>query len=208
MLDRTRRLWEKQEQAVGDRQPLFSAVAGAIGGETVLYPGSYVDLAPSFVWPSVTYVDVDRRANQLFADAEGVRTLLGERGADPNEHTFRFLHADYQEALDLRDRSFDVLISLYAGFVSEHCTRHLRPGGFLLVNPSHGDAAMASIDDRYRLAAVVTARSGAYRVDRGELDTYLVPKREVTVTREALHRSGRGVAYTRSPFAYLFERVR
>lgn len=192
---------------MGDRRPLFSAVAEAIGGETVLYPGSYVDLAPSFVWPSVTYVDVDRRANQLFSDEDGVRALLAERGADPDEHAFRFLHADYQEPLDLRDGSFDLLISLYAGFVSEHCTRNLRPAGFLLVNSSHGDAAMASIDDRYRLAAVVTARSGSYRVDRRDLDTYLVPKRDVTVTREALHRSGRGIAYTRSPFAYLFERA-
>lgn len=58
-------------------------------------------------------------------------------------------------------RPFDLLISLYAGFVSEHCTCHLRNGGLLLVNSSHGDAAMASIDDRYRLVGVVSSRAGA-----------------------------------------------
>ena len=66
---------------------------------------------------------------------------------------------------------------------------------------------MASIDPRYRLVGVVNSRGGRYSVTRKDLDTYLVPKRDVEVTRAALHESGRGIAYTRSPFAYLFERI-
>ena len=200
-------MWEKQDQHGGDRHRLFTAVAEALDVATVLYPGSYVDLAPSFVWPSVTYVDVDRRAGQFFGDESGVQQLLVEHDADPATHLVRFIGADYTDPLDLEDGEFDLLISLYAGFVSEACTRHLRIGGTLLVNPSHGDAAMASIDPRYRLTAVVTSRSGRYSVDSRHLDTYLVPKRDVAVTKEYLHASGRGVAYTKSPFAYLFERV-
>ena len=207
MLDRTRRLWEKQDQHVGDRQRLFAAVAAAVDVTTVLYPGSYVDLAPSFVWPSVTYVDVDRRAAHFFADHEGTDELLRQHRADPADHSVRFVRADYQDPLELDECSFDLLISLYAGFVSEHCTRYLRVGGFLLVNPSHGDAAMASIDPRYQLSATVTSRSGRYSVSSNQLDTYLVPTREVEVTREHLHNSGRGIAYTRSPFAYIFQRI-
>ena len=173
----------------------------------MLYPGSYVDIAPSLIWPTVTYVDVDRRAKQFFADVEGVQELLGERGADGDPHIVQFLDADYSGDLDLADGSFDLLISLYGGFISEHCTRYLRCGGFLLVNPSHGDAAMASLDARYRLRGVVLSRSGQYAVQTTELDTYLVPKRDVEITIERLHDTGRGVAYSRSPFAYLFERV-
>lgn len=208
MLDRTRTLWEKQERAVGPRGPLFGAVADVIEVAAALYPGSYVDLEPSFVWPSVTYVDVDRRANQFFSDRDGAAELLVERGANEGERRFRFLHADYREPLDLDDDSFDLLVSLYAGFVSEHCTRYLRVGGHLLVNSSHGDAAMASIDPRYELSGAVVARAGTFRVETADLSGYLVPKRDVEVTREGLHRTGRGVAYTRSPFAYLFRRVR
>jgi hypothetical protein len=180
-------------------------VATAVEATTVLYPGSYVDLVPSFIWPSVTYVDVDRRANRFFADVGGVDELLVEHGADPSLHSFRFIHADYQQPLDLDGGSFDLLISLYAGFVSEHCTPYLRSGGFLLVNSSHGDAAMASLDPRYRLRAVVTSRSGNYRMSSANLGSYLVPKRDVELTKEHLHHTGRGVAYTKSPFAYLFE---
>ena len=207
VLDRTRELWERQDRAVGDRRPLYAAVAHAFEVRTVLYPGSYVDLAPSFVWPDVTYVDVDRRAARFFGDEPGVRALIAERGGDGDAARFRFLPADYREPLELDEGAFDLLISLYAGPISEHATHHLRLGGLLLVNPSHGDAALASIDDRYRLVGAVIGRSGRYRVDTEHLEDHLVPKRDVEVTRELVHRTGRGIAYTKAAFAYLFERV-
>ena len=207
MLERTRRLWDLQNRAEGDRLRLYTAVAEAVGGTRVLYPGSFVDLAPSFVWPSVTYNDLDRRAAQFFDDRDGVAELLADHGADPEAHEVRFIAGDYTGGLCLDETTFDVLVSLYAGFVSEHCTRHLKVGGVLLVNSSHGDAAMASIDDRYRLVGAVLARSGTYRLATGDLDRYLVPKRDVDITVESLHESGRGVAYTRPAFAYLFERL-
>ena len=97
-------------------------------------------------------------------------------------------------------------MSLYAGFVSEACTDYLQVGGVLLVAPSHGDAAMASIDPRYELSGVVTFRSGNYRVRTDALDAYLIPKAETTITRELLQQKGRGIPYTKSPFAYLFTR--
>lgn len=206
MPESTVELWERQDRAVGDRRPLFTAVAEATGAASALYPGSYVDVAPSFSIPDVTYVDVDRRANRFFGDREGVDEIVrAEVGTEAR--TIAFVHADYTDALPLPEEAFDLLISLYAGFVSEHCTRHLRIGGTLLVNSSHGDAAMASIDDRYELAGVVTSRDGGYRVTDDDLDRYLVPKRPTTITRDLLHDSGRGIAYTTSPFAYLFRRT-
>ncbi len=200
-------MWDKQNQHVGDRQRLFTAVDQAVDATKVLYPGSYVDLAASFVWPAVTYVDLDRRAAQFFADENGIQQLISEQGIDPSTGEVRFIRADYTSELDLRDDEFDLLISLYAGFVSEHCTDHLRVGGTLLANPSHGDVAMASIDFRYRLRAVITARSDRYSVTSQNLDSYLVPRRSVDLTRQSLHASGRGIAYEKSAFAYLFERV-
>ena len=203
----TAAMWAKQDQHEGDRWRLFRAVGAAIDATTVLYPGSYVDIAPSFVFESVTYVEVDKRAPRFFADVDGVAEII-ERHDGPSPADVRFVAADYTSALDLPDDHFDLLISLYAGFVSEHCTRHLRVGGTLLVNPSHGDAALASIDERYRLAAVVSAGHGDYRVGRDDLDRHLVAKKPHEVSVEHLHRTRRGVAYTTSAFAYLFTRVR
>jgi hypothetical protein len=67
---------------------------------------------------------------------------------------------------------------------------------------------MASIDPRYELRGVVETRAGDYRVRHESLDAYLIPKQPADISREALHEAGRGIAYTRSPFAYLFERIK
>jgi hypothetical protein len=201
----TRELWAEQDRHPGDRLRLFSAVGSAFQLSSVLYPGSFVDIAPSFVFEAVTYVDTDRRAAKFFADASGVDEIITRHRETASERAWRFIPADYTSDLDLPPQRSDLLVSLYAGFVSEHCTRYLRPGGLLLAGPSHGDAAMASIDSRYRLVAVVKARSGGYTVSEDALDSYLIPKRDVEGTSELLHRTGRGIAYTKSPFAYLFE---
>lgn len=206
MKDSTRRLWDSYQQHPGDRHRLFEAVAGAFDVSTALYPGCYVDIAPSFVLDTVTYLDVDRRAAQFFADAAGVDEIIRCHRSRGETAEWSFLNADYTSRLPLPEDDYDLLISLYAGFVSEHCTRHLRPGGLLLVNPSHGDTAMASLDPGYRLVAVITSGGGGYSVSRDDLDTYLTPKRDTGITREALRASSRGVAYTKSAFAYVFER--
>lgn len=206
MKPKTAELWAKQDQHQGDRWRLFSAVAAAIDATTVLYPGCYVDIAPSFVFDAVTYVDIDKRAPKFFADTEGVREIIAAHHGPSDPHV-AFIHADYTSSLDLPEDHFDLLVSLYAGFVSEHCTQHLRVGGTLLVNPSHGDAAMASIDPRYVFAGVVTARDGNYKIDTSDLDTYLTPKKPQTITVDRLHETCRGIGYTTSPFAYLFTRV-
>ncbi|MCP3997222.1 MAG: hypothetical protein GY722_19515 [bacterium] len=53
---------------------------------------------------------------------------------------------------------------------------------------------------------MINSRSGDYRItDRG-LDGYLIPKRPIEVTPQQLHKKGRGIGYTKSPFAYLFQR--
>ena len=125
----------------------------------------------------------------------------------PPDPDITFVHADYTSRPDLPNEHFDLLVSLYTGFISEHCTQHLKIGGALLVNPSHGDAAMASIHPRYVLSGVVISRSGAYRVDTTNLSTYLVPKQPQTITAESLHKTCHGIGYTKSPFAYLFTRI-
>ena len=206
MLSATRKLWAEQDRHPGDRHRLFTAVADAITATNVLYAGSFVDVAPSFVWPRVTYVDMDRRAKRFFDDADGVAELIAEHGADPAAHQAVFVAADYRDELPLDDESFDLLVSLYTGPALDHVTRYLAPGGVLLANSSHGDVALAALDDRYELIGAVESRSGAYRVVVDGLDRYLVPKRDVDVTADMIRDSGRGIAYTRSAFAYLFRR--
>lgn len=194
-----------------DRIRLFAAVAAIVQPRVVLYPGSYVDIAPSVHFPDVVYVDTDRRAARFFDDHKAVKALVRAKRAHAHgwpdgPMRIDFHHRDYTSDLPLEAESVDLLVSLYAGFVSETCLRYLRPNGHLLVNPSHGDAAMASLDPELRLAAVVTTSNGRYSPRTDNLDRYLVPKRGHPPTVDELHRLGRGIGYTKTPFAYLFER--
>ncbi|MEM7092754.1 MAG: hypothetical protein AAF567_07120 [Actinomycetota bacterium] len=198
-----------------DRVRLFAALVDWLPDATrVLYPGSYIDIAPSVWFDEVVYVDSDDRARRFFGQEAEVAELVmakraawGPDGEETPSPTIAFHAADYTEPLPIESQSVDLLVSLFAGFVSEHCTDYLRIGGHLLVNPSHGDVAMASIDERYELCAVVTSRTGAYQVSEHDLNNYLVPKKRQDITVERLHESGKGIAYTRSAFAYVFERV-
>ena len=205
MNELTQRLWQQQDRHPGDRLRLFHAVMHYTGEVPVLYAGSFVDIAASFSYESVTYVDNDRQAARFFSDSSGVDEIIAHHRLSPGKAAWRFINGDYRTELAVPDLSVGLLVSLYAGFVSEHCTRYVRPGGWLLVNPSHGDVAIVSIDKRYRLGAVVTARSGSYSVKETNIDSYLIPKKPTDLNVDAIHEWGRGIAYTKSPFAYLFQ---
>lgn len=206
MLDGTARIWVEQDRHPGDRLRLFASVSEAFGPRSALYPGSWADIAPSFVIDDVTYVDSDRRAARFFADVDGVDELIERHRSGPGRARWRFIPADYRDELPVAGGSVDLLISLYAGLVFEHCTRYLRPGGLLLANTSHGDASLAALDPRYELTSVVQSEDGGYRLVSHDLDRFLQPKRPEQATVEDLRRTGRGIAYTRTAFAYLFRR--
>lgn len=199
----TRSLWELQNRHPGDRERLFTVVADHVGTGPVLYPGSFVDLGASFAFEDVTYVDTDKRATKFFADEEGVAEILGDHAGNK----INFISGDYTGDLGLEDESFNLLISLYAGIVSEPCGRYVEIGGWLLVNGSHGDATMSTLDERFELAAVVISRAGEYKIDSSNLERFLIPKKQAETTREEIHEKNRGLTYTASPFAYLFERM-
>ncbi|MGB3633045.1 MAG: hypothetical protein WA982_03305 [Rubrobacteraceae bacterium] len=200
------RTYEDYEESRGDLSGMFSALAGDFNINRVLYPGSYVHLTPSFVFPTVVYVDTDKRANKFFADRLSVEALVNKRKQYDGRPEITFHHTDYTTDLDEPKGSFDLLVSLYAGFVSEACKRYLRLGRWLLANNSHGDASMASIDPDYEFVAAMKHRGDRYRLAYKDLDTYFVPKKDVEVTSELLRSTGRGIGYTKTATAYVFRR--
>jgi hypothetical protein len=195
--------WPGYRESIGDRSGLFGLLVDRWPVEEALYPGSYVDLAPSTAVPSVTYVDVDRRAARYFADEAAVQADLAGRCRTAHP-VVRFVGGDYTGELGLPRASFDLLVSLFAGPVWDHCHPYLRPRGLLLANSSHGDASLAALDDRLELLAAFQSGSGGWRIDTARLERYLVPRDPRRADPEAIRASGRGVAYTRPAFAYLF----
>ena len=196
-----------------DRIRLFVAVAETVPTPAVvMYAGSYVDIGPSIWFDNVIYVDIDKRAARFFSHHDDVVDLVSEKRTSAGQQErprpdITFHHSDYQDQLPVEDGSVDVLISMYAGFISEHCTRYLRSGGHLVTNDSHGDASMASLDQNYELVAVITSADGDYQASSHNLDRYLVPKKGDPPTVEELHETQRGAANTHPALVYVFRRL-
>ena len=107
-----------------ERLDLFQLLAEKYGIEKALYPGCFVHITPSFIYPSVTYVDTDKRASKFFSDLF-IRDFVSKRRIYSQKATITFHSADYRSDIGEKDESFDLLISQYAGFISQHCKRYL-----------------------------------------------------------------------------------
>ena len=190
-----------------ERLELFQLILDIYDIKRVLYPGSFVHITPSFVFPIVTYVDSDKKARKFFENP-GLNLFIDKYKLYPQESEITFYPDDYRTFSTEPEQRFDLLISQYAGFISQHCKRYLKIGGILLVNNSHGDASMAYIDDDYELEAVAIHRNDRYRISDQNLDSYFVPKKPIKLTKAYLEQIQKGIGYTKTASSYLFKRVR
>ncbi len=159
------------------------------------------------MFPIVTYVDSDKKARKFFSHPE-LNGFVDKYKLYPQDSTITFYAEDYREFNAEPEQSYDLLISQYAGFISQHCKRYLKIGGILLVNNSHGDASMAYIDDDYELQAVAIHRNDRYRISDQNLDSYFVSKKPIELTKAYLEQTQKGIGYTKTASSYLFKRVR
>ena len=188
-----------------ERLELFEVVRREYMSNSCLYPGCFVHITPAFVFPKTTFVDTDRRARRFFDDPRTLAFVEAKKLYD-GQPQVRFLARDYSKELEI-DTKHDLLVSQYAGFVSESCKKYLRKGGLLIVNNSHGDASLASIDDGFRLIAVIHRRGEHFWASKTRLDQYFVPARNVQVTRQLLYRTKHGIGYKRTASDYVFEKI-
>jgi SAM-dependent methyltransferase len=158
----------------------------------------------------MVYVDSDNRAARFFAGGAAQMVIARAKTYDAGQHV-EFHHQDYQKPIALDQASVDLLISQWAGFVSEACKRYLRPDGILVANNSHADAGLAGTDGDYELVGVIRKRGERYRLSTDDLEAYLVPKSadvpsKPSELREYLKNRRRGVAYRKRASHYVFRK--
>ena len=205
-------LYEKHHASREDeRLGLFESDRAEFGVTLGLYPGCFVHVTPLFVIPAMYYVDSDRSASRFCAD--GTAKELVEQNRTYGESSFLEFHfQDYRTRIPVDDGNVELLISQYAGFVSENCKRYLARGGYLIANNSHGDAGLASCDHEFKFVAVVHRRGDRWSLDTRNLSDYFIP-RSRTVPRESSELANhirelcRGIGYTKSATDYVFEKV-
>jgi len=191
----------------GDRRGIFKVITEKFIIKKAIYPGSYIHVAPSFYIPEVVYVDSFKKTKRFFND-KNIQDIINKNKNYLEEVIIRFYLVDFYKEIEEKLESFDLLISQYAGFVSQCCKKYLKPGGFLVANNSHGDASMASIDNSFELIGVIYYSNKKYRFTKRNLDQYFVPKKKnFKVTKEHLEKTMKGIGYTKTASAYFFKKL-
>lgn len=170
-----------------------------------LYPGCFTHITPSFIIPHMVYVDLDTRCQKFFnaTTTQAFITSRKEYSEDPLVH---FHAADFSKGFDESIASFDLLISLYAGFISKFCHRFLKKDGILLANNSHGDAPLAYLDRRFEFLAVIKRRGCNFRIDSMNLDAYFHTKSGKKIDKKHILATMKGPLYTKTAYAYIFRK--
>ncbi len=193
-------------QKSDERMELFQALSAEFNLQRGLYPGCFTHITPSFFIPEMAYVDTDKRCRKFFSN-DATQQYIAARKHYAQAPSIKFYNADFSKEIPEVAQSFDLLLSFYAGFISEYCTRYLRPHGILVVNNSHGDAPLAYLNPIYRLVGVVNRRAERFTLSFDDLDGYFVTKSGKPIIKEELLKTMSGPAYTKAPYAYVFEKT-
>ena len=122
--------------------------------EKVIYPGSYIHITHSLIFPEEVYIDNNNTSKLTFEDNNTVR-FIKKYKMYKKPPKMRFYSDDYNSTIDENKMSFDLLISISAGFVSVACVDYLKQEGLFLADNEHNDASMAFISKNYELLGVL-----------------------------------------------------
>lgn len=82
--------YEEYIQKIGDnfgyRYDLFKILNDNFNIYTATYPGSYIDITPSFFFPTTYYIDTDRKAKKFFSNEKEIIDYI-ERNKTYDEKT-------------------------------------------------------------------------------------------------------------------------
>jgi hypothetical protein len=195
---------DKEYTSIG----LFRELKKKFKIDKVFYPGSYVHITPSLIFPNVTYADSFRNTFKFYESANTLEYLKKNKEYS-EEPIIRFYQQDYNKPFKELTQEFDLVISQYAGFVGQSVKTYLKKGGLLVCNNSHGDASMTSLDLDYELIAVYRRKTDEeFIISDKNIMSYLIPKRGIEPTKEQLTKAMKGVAYTKSPSGYIFRKLK
>ena len=188
-----------------ERLGLFRLLAEKFNIESGLYPGSFVHITPSLVIPHMVYVDMDKRCEPFF-NSEMTKVFVDRNKEYEESASYRFHKADFSEGFQEKKDSFDILISLYAGFISKYCGKYLKKNGILLANNSHGDAPLAYLDKGFEFIGVVKRDGNRFNYSENALDSYFIPKGKNPIDKGTIEETMKGPAYTKNGYAYVFKK--
>jgi hypothetical protein len=186
-----------------ERRVMFEKIATLYHPQKGIYPGSFVHITPSFYIPQMTYIDSDKRISKFFND-DNVTDYIEENKRYKETSSINGVQSDYSKNLPIDKNSFDIMFSLYAGFISQSCKTYLKNEGILVCNNSHGDASLACIDQDYELIGVIKRRGSEFNISNKDLPAYFIKKDGSPIDRAKVEKRMIGENFTKKGFAYIF----
>jgi hypothetical protein len=169
-----------------------------------IYPGSYIHITPSLVIPEMHYVDMDRKAIKFFHEQEEILSYINTHKTYHMKSKITFEPTDFNKNL-IVTKTYDLLISLYAGFISQAAKKYLKIGGILLSNDSHGDATLAYYDEDYRLIGVMDNTNS--KIINNQLEAYFKLKTG-TIDLNKVKLEMKGPKYIKRIEYYIFKKIK
>ena len=191
--------YEKYISKIGDRKTLYKLIANKFDVKMALYPGSHIDISASLVIPNVTYIDNYKGAIKFFKHLIEIRNYINLNKEYPEECIIDFFGLDYNE--DIQLDKVDMIISQFAGFVGQVTKKHLKKGGILLCNDSHGDATLAYLDQDYEFIGVVDYNN---TIHTNELEKYFKFSNKQQIDRHTVQTTMKGPRYSIQANNYIF----
>jgi hypothetical protein len=187
---------------IGNRLSLYKKVIKKYEINSILYPGSHIDIGPSLIIPRVTYVDNFKGAVKFFKKIDEIKTYidLNKEYLEPSEIVF--INQDYNNKIEID--KVDMIISQYAGFVGQATKQNLKKGGILLCNDSHGDATLSYNDSDFKLIAVINSNN---KIIEKNFEQYFKLSKDKLIDFEKVKKTMKGPKYLVSSENYIFRKL-
>jgi len=187
-----------------ERLSLFEILRDTYQLTSAIYLGSFVHVTPAFVFQRTSFIDSDRRVQKFF-DSDEVLDFVNKNKQYNQDPEIFASQQNYEKPI-LGIKKHDLLISQYAGFVSQAGKKYLKKDGILIVNGSHGDASMAILDEDYKFIAVANHTKDKWRISDKNLQKYFIAKNAAEDSAEILLATMTGTAYTKTASNYIFRK--
>lgn len=155
-----------------------------------MYPGSWIHLTPSLVFPYVAYVDSFSKLKYMLNDQE-LLDYINRNSELSIKPVIKVHHMDFRGEIPEERQSFDLLISLNSGFVSQHCGIYLKKDGLLFANNEHYDATKAFVSGNFMPVAVIVTNRKLIRQQKLIQEYFLTKKNEVITSEMVTENSKR-----------------
>jgi len=187
---------------------VFKSVTEYFNIKSAIYPGSYIHITPSLVIPEMYYVDTDKKALKFYKNIKTIEQYIEKNKLYDEASKLNFEGIDFTNHLNAKKSHYDLMISLYSGFISYHCKSYLKIDGLLLVNDSHGDATLAYFDPDYAFVGVVEQENGNIVIMTSDLEKYfkLYKNKEVDISK--VRSEMKGPKYRIRTEYYLFKKIK